>query len=110
MVLMAESAVRHAELVLQTMAGFVTANTVQHLGQLERSQAAAGEYGSMTTAAVDLLGAKMGLVRELDIRPGGPHDLAARRALDLLRRMAAAAIARGGSSGQVRANLFAAVA
>ena len=88
MVLMAESAVRHAEPVLQAMAGFVTANAIEHARKLQCSQAGAGEYGSMTTAAVQLLGAEMGRVRELDIRPRSPHDLAARGVLDLLRRMA----------------------
>ena len=64
----------------------------------------------MTAAAVQLLGAEMGGVRELDIWPGSPYDLAARGVLDVLRRMTAVAIARGGGRGQMRADLFAAMA
>src|SRR5260370_31810964 len=64
----------------------------------------------MATTTVQLLCAEMGRVRELDIRPSGPHDRSAQWSLDFLWRVAASAIARAGRGGQVRPDLCAAVA
>src|SRR5260370_40582656 len=111
---MTETAVRHAEWSTHTMARPVAAYAREHGGQGQRGQAGAGGHGGVTGDAVQLLGlfgAEVGRVREFDVRPGArsrlrrqPRGLAG-WALDSLRRMAAATIARGGGCAQVRANL-----
>src|SRR6266478_681691 len=111
---MAETAVRHAEGSVHSMPGLMAAYTIEHGGQAQRGQAGAGGHGGVTGDAVQLLrlpGAEVSQVREFDARPHARGHLRRQPrslkgwALDSLRRMAAAAIARGGGGAQVRANL-----
>src|SRR5437879_1872166 len=111
---MTETAVRHAEGSVHAMPGLMAAYAIEHGWQAQRGQTGAGGHGGVTGDAVQLLrlpGAEVSQVREFDARPHArghlrrqPRGLAG-WALDSLRRMAAAAIARGGGGAQVRADL-----